>query len=176
MRKFFIIFLFLPALFLDADAQDSYQDYSHAIGLRFGYPVSISYKKMLGTERANAIELSAGTRSYGYFSSRYREFQFALGYLMHEDLDIENVSGLRWYWGFGGSVYTFSYRDRDLFINDDSYTNVSFGIQGYLGLEYTLKDKPINFTLDWVPTFRLGGYGSTFGADYGALGIRYVLN
>ena len=68
MKKIVLLFsmLFILAITNEMKAQD----YKSAIGLRFGYPVSISYKTFL-TE-SNALELLAGYRGYSgiysYFS------------------------------------------------------------------------------------------------------------
>ena len=58
----------------------------------------------------------------------------------------------------------------------DTSTTTSFGIQGYLGLDYAFEDIPLNITADWIPTIFLNGFGSGFGAGYGTLGVRYILN
>ena len=55
-------------------------------------------------------------------------------------------------------------------------SSTSFGIQGYLGLDYTFEDLPLNLTVDWIPTIFLNGFNNGFGGSYGSLGIRYVLD
>ena len=140
------------------------QDYSSAIGLRFGYPTSITFKTFL-TE-TNAVEVYAGLRGYGSF----RWYSINGAYQIHND--IESVEGLQWYYGGGAGVQFWSYD----FLEESSTT---FSISGYAGLQYTFPDTPISLTVDWVPTFFLGdnfGTGfNSFGAGYGALAARYTL-
>ena len=140
------------------------QDYSSAVGLRFGYPLSVSYKTFLN--ETNAVEAYVGFRGYGSFSW----FSINGAYQIHND--IESVDGLQWYYGGGAGVQFWSYD----FLAESSTT---FSLAGYLGLQYTFVDAPVSLTLDWVPTVFLGdnfGVGfNTFGAGYGALGARYTL-
>jgi hypothetical protein len=70
-------------------------------------------------------------------------------------------------------VYFWSF-DNGYDFGDDA--SVSIGIQGYLGLDYKFANAPVNLSLDWVPTFFLNGFGNGFGADNGALAVRYTLN
>ncbi|MFN7119665.1 MAG: hypothetical protein ACK4TA_22915 [Saprospiraceae bacterium] len=139
------------------------QNYTSAIGLRLGYPLSVSYKHFLNEN--GAIEAFGGFRSYAGYG------WFNVGGLYQHHKPIADVEGLSWYFGGGASVYFWNY-DND-FIGADAST--SFGILGNLGLDYKFADAPINVTLDWVPAFFVNGYGSGFGGGYGALGLRYVL-
>lgn len=154
--------LFMLASFAGENLQA--QDYQSAVGLRLGSPVSVSYKKFMNEN--NAIELYAGFRSF----DGYSWFSAAGAYQIHSD--IESVSGLRWYYGFGATALFFSFDDD--FLGDDD-GKLGIGIQGYLGLEYTLENTPISFSADWIPTFFLSGFGNGFGSEYGALSVRYVL-
>ena len=165
-KSILLVFLFLTTLFLtDSHAQQL----DHAIGLRLGYPVSVSYKKFLN--ESNAIEVMAGTRGQSVAGFGYRWFNVAAAYQVHKPLNIENVEGLTWYFGAGVSVYFWNFDDGFL----DEGSSSSFGIQGYLGLNYNFANTPINLTVDWVPTYFINGYGNGFGADYGSFGIRYII-
>ncbi|MDX2067050.1 MAG: hypothetical protein SFV55_01425 [Haliscomenobacter sp.] len=64
MKKLFFLFAFLGAV-LFSNAIHA-QAYNSAIGLRLGYPTSVSYKKFL-TE-SNAIEIFAGYRGYSFYN------------------------------------------------------------------------------------------------------------
>lgn len=143
------------------------QDYKKAIGLRLGYPVSVSYKTFLDDSN-NALEVFLNYRSQNVFTFGYTRVGLGAGYQVHND--ISAVDGLQWYYGGGASVYFFNY-DNEFFDDED---NLSVGIQGYLGLDYKFADAPVNLSLDWVPTFFIGGYGDGFGADSGALAVRYT--
>lgn len=139
------------------------QNYDSAIGARLGYPFSASYKKFVN--ETNAFEVYAGFRNF----STYNWFNVSGAYQIHADLGEE---GLQWYYGFGASVFVWSFNTS--FLGDRS-TGTTFGLQGYLGLDYKFSETPLSITLDWVPTFFLNGFGSGLGGGYGALGVRYVL-
>ncbi len=148
-----LIFLIL---FLGLSYSGYSQNYNSAVGLRLGYPTSVTYKKFISEN--HALEFYGGIRSYFGFTN----IHLNAAYLIHND--IESVDNLQWYYGGGGGV-----------ILGDGYTAID--INGYLGLEYTFEDIPLSLSLDWVPTFVLGHYGlSGFGGGYGALAARYILN
>lgn len=158
-------YLLFTCIFLLAGHTASAQDFGSAVGLRFGYPLSVSYKNFL-TE-TNAVEVYAGLRGYGSF----RWISINGAYQIHKD--ITDVYGLQWYYGGGAGVQFWSYD----FVEESSTT---FSLSGYLGLQYTFQDAPVTLSLDWVPTVFLGnnlGLGfNTFGAGYGALAARYVIS
>lgn len=137
------------------------QSYNSAIGLRFGYPTSVSYKKFFKEDLA--FEGIVGFRGY----TGYSWINIAAAIQKHNA--ISSTEGLSWYYGAGAGVYLYSYD----FVTTESSTG--FGIQGYLGLDYKFADIPLNLSVDWVPTFFLAGYGSGFGGGYGGLSARYVL-
>lgn len=140
------------------------QDYKTAIGVRFGYPLSASYKTFVSDR--GAFEGVAGFRSY----SGYSWFNIGAYYQLHND--ISSVDGLKWYYGAGANIYFWSWDSA--FVNPGSTT--SFGISGVLGLDYKFSDVPVNLSVDWIPTFFLNGYGNGFAGGYGALAARYVIN
>ncbi len=164
MKKIALLFsmLFVMAL----SSQLKAQDYKSAIGLRFGYPLSVSYKTFL-TE-SNALELYAGLRSYsgiyGYIS---------VGGLYEIHKPIGEVDGLSWYYGFGASVQIFTY-DEDYWYGLDEEGKIGVGISGVIGLDYKFASAPINLSVDFLPTFRIGGWDDGY-YSWGALGARYVL-
>lgn len=172
MQSFLILFLTaltLPNLHAQT-AGGGGNDYRTAVGLRLGYPLSVSLKQKLND--SHAVELFAGTTGSRHFGSSYRWFQVGGAYQIHQPLGIDGVDGLNWYYGAGVSAWIFS--SRDAFF-DDSWSSTSLAVQGYVGLEYTLPNAPVNFSVDWVPTYRFGGWGYGFGAGYGAVAVRYVL-
>lgn len=143
-------------------AQDFYQS---AIGARLGSPFSASYKTFIN--ESAAIEAYAGIRTYGFGGW----LSLSGAYQIHEPLE-EVIEGLQWYYGAGASIFFWNYRDSNL----DDFSSTSLGIQGYLGLDYTFSDHPIQLTVDWVPTIFIGNINvSAFGAGYGSLGVRYIL-
>ncbi|MFK7772299.1 MAG: hypothetical protein AB8F94_09170 [Saprospiraceae bacterium] len=158
--------LIVLGLFLFATPSKA-QNYKSAVGLRLGYPLSVTYKQFVN--ESSAFEVYAGTRGFkGAANTGYRWFTVSGAYQIHKP--IESVAGLDYYFGAGASIYFWSFE----FDNNESST--SFGLQGYGGLSYTFSDTPINISVDWVPTFFINGYGSGFGAGYGSLAVRYVLS
>ena len=135
------------------------QDFDHAVGLRLGYPLSVSYKKFLNEQ--NAIEAYVGYRSFAFVDW----LSLSGAYQVHNDLNLEGVDGLQWYYGGGASLISVS----------GGGSSIILGLQGYLGLSYTFDSTPINLSIDWVPGFYFGDAGGGFGGDYGALAVRYVL-
>jgi len=162
MKNLLFVFIFLFGTFGVSQAQD----YNAAVGLRLGYPVSVSYKMFLN--ETAAVEAYAGFRNRFF----YREFSVNAAYLIHND--IESVDRLKWYYGAGAGLAFFS--SRNVFGTPVDGDGISIPVSGYIGLEYTLDGAPVSFSVDWRPTFYIGGGGSGFGAGYGALAARYILN
>lgn len=162
MKKLITLSILSIALFIGINAHA--QAYNSAIGLRFGYPTSVSYKKFVSENKA--FEGYAGFRSYSF----YRAININAALQFHTP--IESVEGLKWYWGAGAGLYTYSF---DTGFGGDN-GGASIAAQGYLGLDYKFESIPLNLSVDWVPSLFIGGYGSGFGADYGALTARYILD
>ena len=159
--------LFLTSLFLGLFASITLaQNYQQAAGIRAGFPVSASYKQFLN--ESAAIEAYVGAR----FFTGYEWFTVSGAYQIHKP--IESVEGLSYYFGGGASVYFWNF-DNSFFLGE-TYSTTTFGIQGYLGLDYAFADAPINLTVDWIPTVFFNGFVSGFGGGYGAVGIRYILS
>lgn len=146
--------------------------YQSSVGLRLGYPVSVTYKTFLGGGN-NAVEAFASYRSRNVLSNfGWTSIGVGAGYQIHSP--IESVDGLQWYYGGGAALFFFSYDDG--FEGFADQATLSAGILGFLGLDYAFADAPVNISLDWVPVFSFGGYGSGFGGGRGALAVRYILD
>lgn len=159
-----LTFLLFGCLYLGATAQT----YQTSVGLRLGSPTSLSLKHFLS--ETMAVEAYAGTRSY---LSVIRWYNLSAALLYHQPLEIIDLDNLHWYAGGGASAYFWVY---DIGYGNLGLSNTTFGIQGYLGLDYGFEDYPINVSLDWIPSVFLGeGYIGGFGGGYGSLAIRYVL-
>lgn len=158
MKKVLFIFSFIVFAVSFSNAQT----YESALGLRVGYPLSISYKK--NTTERKALEFFGGIRPF----NDYNEMRLNAALQIHSP--IGDGDNFRWYYGGGAGVAVYSFDSTPANGGGASVT-ASF----YLGLELTFDELPLNFTLDWVPTLYIGGYGSGFGGGYGALAIRYVL-
>jgi len=165
------IFIFLVAFFgsyLLVNGQESTKTnrYTTAIGARLGSPLSASVKHFIKDDMA--IEATAGFRGYTGFNS----VNISGSVQLHNP--IEDVEGLSWYYGGGVGVYFWNYDN--VFVNENS-GSTTIGIQGYLGLDYRFDGAPVNLSIDWIPTFLLSGGGADgFGAGYGSLGVRYIIN
>lgn len=162
-KQSFVLTLLLSfvVLTINMQAQSSYKS---AIGARLGYPLSVSYKHFIN-EKA-AVEVFGGFRPYTNYSWS------TIGGLYQLHAPIAELDGLKWYWGGGAAVYFWSFKNG--FVYGDA-GNTSIGILGCLGLDYKLDSAPVNFSLDWIPSYFVNGYGSGFGGGYGALAVRYTL-
>lgn len=131
------------------------QDYKSAVGLRLGVPTSISYKTFLN--ETSAIEVFGGFGGNGSFST----LNVNAGYLLHNDFpDIEK---LKWYYGAGAGIAFYD-------------GGTALLINGFIGLEYTLEEAPLTFSVDWVPSLGVIGSNGGFGAGRGAIAVRYILD
>lgn len=165
MKKLSILLLFVFSCLYTTTTQA--QDYKSAIGLRLGYPWSISYKQFLNDR--GAFEVFGGLRGYTY----YRWFN--VGALYQHHTPFPNTAGLRWYYGGGASVFFWTYDNDWPGYNASDYSSTSFGIMGVIGLDYKFTNVPFNLSVDWIPTFFVGdGYTTGFGGGYGALAARYT--
>ncbi len=164
MKKLIFTFALIACCIFAAQSQSSYKS---AIGLRFGVPLSVSYKHFISDP--GAIEVFAGFRNYGAGAYNYGWFNVGALYQYHKP--IPSVEGLKWYFGGGAAAYFWHY-DSGF---SDAGSNTSLAILGNLGLDYKFEGVPLNLSVDWVPAFFVNGYGSGFGAGYGALSARYTL-
>ncbi len=139
------------------------QLYDSVVGLRLGAPLSLSYKKIINDNKA--IEGYFGTRG----KNGYRFINISGAYQIIEPIDLWGIEELYYYYGGGASIYFWNFEEEG---NNQAVTP---GLQGYLGVEYTFPERPINITLDWVPTLFISGHLSGFRGGYLSLGVRYVL-
>jgi hypothetical protein len=132
-------------------------DYTTALGIKF-YPGAISLKHFVNEK--NAIE------GLGYFWERGGRITGL--YEIHGD--INGADGLRWYVGPGAHIGFYN----AWYYNNKNYNRGTyFGIDGVLGLDYKIKNAPLNLSLDWQPSFEFG-YGPGFTGNWGGFAIRYV--
>ena len=165
------LLLLFVILCTEVAAQEAYKT---AIGVRFGYPVSISAKHFL-SERM-AAEAYIGTQGYSGYSTTNISGAVQMDNPFDGNLGIDEDTGLMsWYYGGGASIYFWSF---DNFGFDIDSGGTSLGIQGYIGLEFTFDGAPISTSIDWIPTIFIGDAGglSGFYGGYGTLSVRYVLN
>ena len=160
MEKIFFAFL-LCFIFYSPDAQA--QSWEKAIGLRLGFPNSITYKHFISEN--GAIEGVLGTRNF----TGVRSINLSAAYQIHNSILEDSFGGLRWYYGGGATLIFFNFEN-----NSGLSGGTSIGIQGYLGVDYTFEEVPINLSLDWTPNFLFTGFGDRFGGDFGGVAIRYI--
>jgi hypothetical protein len=163
MKKLIFSFSIILCCVFAAQSQTSYKT---AIGLRLGYPTSVSFKHFINEK--GAVELFAGIRRWSWVNA------FNIGGMYEHHSVIADVEGLKWYFGGGASVWLWTY-DNDYNFGA-TYGNTNIAIMGCLGLDYKFNDIPLNLSVDWVPGVIVGdAYYGGFRAGYGALSARYVL-
>ncbi len=157
-RAFIVAVLFIVLAMSELKAQD----YVDALGFRAGASLGVTYKHFL--TRNAALE--------GIFSSRWRGFNLTGLYEVHANAF--KVDGLNWYFGGGGHLGHWSYYNGIGWLKPGDVATV-IGIDGIIGMEYNIKDFPLNFSLDWKPAMNLIGYDGFWG-DEVAFSIRYRFN
>jgi hypothetical protein len=158
MKKSLILFL-LPIVMILAGSQAKAQ-YQHALGVRFSYYPGITFKTHVS--EPGAVEMILDTRWGGWiFTGLYEHhFPFPPDYF-------------RFYVGGGGHVGLWPYNPRW-----DPYWGPwdggpFVGLDGIIGVEYTIPNFPLNFSLDYKPSINLfGWYGWWY--DNVALSARFV--
>lgn len=133
------------------------------------------YKKAIG------IKLNPGAISYRSFYTRNKAVEgmgfisidgFQLTILNEKYTPFANAENLTWYIGYGGHFNLWS--ERYKLNNPSKSAGVAVGVDGMLGLDYKLKNTPINLSVDIQPAFNFVG-ASYFDLGWGGIGIRYTL-
>jgi len=171
MKNLFALLVFFTSILVSTNVKA--QQYGSAVGLRIGYPISLSYKTFIGDQ--SLLEFTVGSRGFnsGFAGIGVRQWIFSGAYQIQKPLDLGDFQGLDYYYGGGVSVSLWTFNDGF----SDNFATTTFGLQGYLGLSYAFEDVPINITLDWVPSLFIGnGFVSGLGFGFGSVGVRYVLS
>jgi hypothetical protein len=149
------IILFISMFILSVQglkAQDMSDSYSFAIGVKM-FPGAITAKKSIGDSKY--------FEGIGAFWNK--GFRATGLYEIHADM--MNVSGLMWYYGAGAHLG---------FYNSNNYNGSTLvGVDGVLGLDYKIKNAPLNLSLDWQPSFEFGN-GAGF-EGWGGFSVRFTL-
>jgi hypothetical protein len=154
MKKVFI-FILISVLVTDhASAQSMGRTYQTALGVKVWDGAGISFKNFVAPN--NALEV------IGYF---YR-FGTRITGLYEIHGDINGAPGLKWYIGPGAHLGFYNSK------NFGNSTTVA-GVDGVLGLDLKINRAPINFSLDWQPSFEFAN-GRGFNGNWGGLAIRYT--
>jgi hypothetical protein len=165
-----LLTLFMSATLLVAanrlqaqNSQTNGQDYKTAVGLKFGaYEDGISIKYFPTSDVS--YEGIIGFRSHGVvFTGLYELNQVAF-----------DVPQLKFYYGFGAHIGAVGKGDYERFGNNEYYnsSHILLGADGVIGLEYTVPQSPIAFSLDLNPRIELAS-GPYFDLAPG-LGLKYT--
>jgi hypothetical protein len=142
------------------------QNYQTAAGLKF-YPGALTVKHFI--KQNAALEGLLYAWSYGLRITALYEYH----------APIKEASGLQWY--AGGGIHFGAWNDRwrdryDTYYSNNPYRSGYVGLDGVLGLDYKIKDAPLNLSLDWQPSFNFGDGPGNYGfySGLGGLAIRYT--
>ena len=125
------------------------QPYRHSAGIRAGYSSGISYKGFM-LHKMSAFEVDF----------MYNRHGFNLGALYEYHLE-----------PFQKNSRIFAYLGGGAF-GGDWEEELSLGLAAVAGMEYTLRDLPLNFSIDWKPMFNIYALAELDFLDFG-LSIRY---
>lgn len=158
LRKLILV---VCTLFL-ALALSAQYDYKTAIGIRAGFDQGISLKHFMNS--TDAIE--------GIVSFRFRGFIATALWERHANAFA--IDRLNWYYGGGAHIGFWRYYDGHPWYDKDDGSKTVIGIDGILGIEYNIKEIPINVSLDYKPAINFIGFNNAI-FDGGALSVRYML-
>ncbi len=136
------------------------KDYNTGIGFRAGPMAGISLKHFINSD--TALE--------GIFNSRWHGTLIQALYEKHQDVFGDPNFNL--YYGGGAHFGYWDLNGHQHPWYDESGTYSAFGIDGIIGLEYSLDEAPISFSLDWKPMLNLINYTGFWMDDIG-LSIRF---
>ena len=133
-------------------------EYQRALGVKISSGIAATFKQFVSSKHAleaQGMFFREGVRFTGLY-----EFHF---------YNIEGVNGLAWYVGPGAHIgfYIPKYKTQ-------YNTAADIGIDGVIGLDYKIKNTPINLSLDWQPSYSILG-NAGLQPQFGGLSIRYVL-
>jgi hypothetical protein len=143
-----IILLSLMITMISCQLKLSAQPYNHAAGIRAGYSSGISYKGFR-LHKMWAIEADLLYNRNGLNITALYEHH------------LEPFNSKRAYIYLGGGPFGGKW--------DEEF---SLGVAAVAGLEYTIRDLPINFSLDWKPMLGLYTQLEQDLLDFG-LSVRY---
>ena len=153
--------LILVTLIVAISGITSAQDYETAIGLRGGLASGVTLKHFVASDLA--VE--------GILTTHFRGLQITGLAEIHQPAF--DVPGLAWFYGGGGHVGFYSYYEGHPWFSE-SYTGSRgvIGVDGILGLEYTIQELPICLSIDLKPAFNLVGYSGF--VNGGGISARYT--
>ena len=137
--------------------------YKTAIGVKL-FPDLGGYGGVGAITFKHFVQENRAIEALGYISNRGGR----LTGLYEFHFDIPGATGFKWYVGPGAHVSFYNDKDqRDRFLNNNSNSYATVGIDGVIGLDYKFSNIPLNLSVDWQPSFEFGnerynGFGSNF--------------
>lgn len=165
MKNWIVAFafsLFATAILLPEQVQaQRVVDYETSVGIRLSPFYGASIKHFF--QGNNAVE--------GLLHTRWNAIKITALYERHQAAFDE--PGLNFYYGGGGHIgfQNGRYYSRDVYDG-----GALVGIDGIIGLEYTIQDReiPLNISVDWKPLFAFAPLAGFWGSEVG-ITARYIL-
>jgi hypothetical protein len=145
MKPSVLLLAFCARLFT---GEVSAQPYEHSGGIRAGYSSGITYKGFF-MHRLAAIEADVLYNRHGFNLTGMYEYHMELS------------RNKRWFAYVGGGAFGGNWENE-----------LSLGIAVAGGIEYIVRDLPLNFSLDWKPMLNLYRSMEADFLDFG-ISIRY---
>lgn len=136
------------------------QAYRTGIGVRLGNSNGVTVKHFISNQ--GALEGILSTRWGGFNFTGMYEHQYQIG----------SVQNFYWFIGAGGHAGVWDGDPNPWF--EDNNDHVVIGADGIIGMEYTLKNAPLNFGLDWKPSINLIEDTGFWGDEFG-LSVRFAI-
>ncbi|MDH5598235.1 MAG: hypothetical protein OEY34_03870 [Cyclobacteriaceae bacterium] len=166
MKKYFKIILISSVLSFLGTTYTNAQNYNTGIGVRMGLFQGLNIKHFIGSDRA--LEGILSTRGSTWNGNSWG---WNIAVLYEIDKPINGVDGLSWFYGFGGHI-VFANGTNNGWWNDTN-DHIVIGVDGIIGLDYTIPNAPLSLQLDYKPAFNLTDPVGWWGEDL-ALSIRFV--
>lgn len=131
------LLILLAGLFIN---NSNAQDYNLGIGVRLGYNPGLTLKKSLSSNTYFEALLSAN--SHGFIVTG----------LWEKQQPFLNEPGFSWFYGVGAhfGAWDQNHNYNNWYTHNDELT---IGVDGILGLEYSFVNAPFSLALDWKPAF-----------------------
>ena len=157
MKRIFMLIAVLT--FTASFTQAQARDYNTGLGLRGGRFNGLTIKHFI--ENDTAFEGIISTRWQGYnVTGLFEKHKTAF-----------DLPRLNWYYGLGAHIGVWDGDNVKWADDKDSYTLI--GIDGIIGLEWSISEIPFCISIDWKPAYNLIG-NTSFWGDTGALSVRYI--
>lgn len=132
--------------------------YKKALGVKM-YPSAISYRQFYRTNKALEV--------LGYFTLD----GFRTTAMVEKYMPIDANENLTWYVGYGAHLGLWSEEWKKK--NPNHPAGIALGVDGILGLDYKIKNAPLDISVDWQPSFNFVG-ANYFESGWAGIGVRYT--